>query len=623
MFIVWGAELRCFYNDACAPILGGRHPEALGRPLPEAWSGIWPMIHPLIDQALTGTASQSEDLPMAILKDGRKEMATFVLAFSPLEDTGGAVAGLFCTCTETTSKVAAEVALRKSEEAQKRLRASEQRFRQLAENTGDVISVSDLDRTLQYVSPMCHDLLGYDPEELIGRSLKNAHPDDRERVLADFEDLFSGRKKAVTSPVYRMQHKDGHWISVEARRRLLLDDQGRPQGIINVVRDMTDRQRLEEQLRQSQKMEAVGQLTGGIAHDFNNLLTVILGNAELLADDELDIDEMRRLSSVILETAERGAELIQHLLAFGRRQTLTPVRLRLGDVVYGMLPLLQRSIGEQIELKTDLSNASTMAMVDRTLLQSAILNLVVNARDAILTGGTITITTGQRAAMSGEGLLEAGQDVVFLTVADTGTGMPPEVVERAFEPFFTTKEVGKGSGLGLSMVYGFVSQSGGHVAIDSVPGTGTAVTIALRATVGSAVEASAPRHSAPLKPGTERLLVVEDEEAVLNFLAAQLTNLGYEVTSAVDAPEALAILDRDRNFDLLLTDVVLPKGISGIDLARAARAMKSDLKVLYTSGYSDEIFKQQSGELNNIRLLRKPYKRRELAAALRAELDVS
>jgi CheY-like chemotaxis protein len=286
-----------------------------------------------------------------------------------------------------------------------------------------------------------------------------------------------------------------------------------------------------------------------------------------------------------------------------------------------MVPLLQRAVGEPIELRTELHAGRRAALSDRTLLQSAILNLAVNARDAMPRGGVLTIVTGERTAGPGEGPLPVGQEVVYVTVSDTGTGMAPEVVARAFEPFFTTKDIGKGSGLGLPMVYGFAQQSGGHVAIASREGQGTSVTIVLPAVASET--ARDPGEAAPAVPEAdkERILVVEDEPQVLQFVTSQLVTLGYNVTAVSVARDALEMIEQGRRFDLLFTDVVLPQGMSGVELARRTRLLCPDMKVLLTSGYPEEAFEHHGRPDAGTLLLRKPYRRRELAETLRRVLD--
>ncbi|HEX2554902.1 MAG TPA: PAS domain S-box protein [Microvirga sp.] len=500
---------------------------------------------------------------------------------------------------------------------------AEARYRLLAENATDVIFRTGLDGERLYLSPSSREVYGYDPEELLGTDAAFLlHPDDAARMKADLNATVAGKSGHETT-VYRIRHKAGHWVWLEARRRLVRDGSGAPVEVVGIVRDISERVQLEEQLRQSQKMEAVGQLTGGIAHDFNNLLTVIVGNAELLTENPSDPALTYSLAHQILETAERGADLNQKLLAFSRRQSLKPERLDVDRIVDGMVPLLYRTIGEHIELKTELNGAGLSALTDKTLLESAILNLAVNARDAMPHGGTLTIATGHRKAGPDDGPLPPGQDVVFVTVTDTGTGIPPDVLSRVFEPFFTTKEVGKGSGMGLPMVLGFAQQTGGHVSIGSREGEGTAVSIVLPA----AMNLPAPPAPAPAKDDPEsaarqeHILVVEDEPQVLQFVSNQLVSLGYAVTSVSTAQDALDLLQAGQPFDLLFSDVVLPKGMSGVDLVKRTREVRPDLKVLLTSGYPEEAFEQHGRPDEHTRLLRKPYRRKDLAETIRAVLD--
>jgi PAS domain S-box-containing protein len=503
-------------------------------------------------------------------------------------------------------------------QAEEHLRLSEARYRLLAENSTDIIARVDLQGVRRYVSPACRDILGYEPEELIGQRVADfVHTEDRDGLVAATCQL-KFRPVAQLTQTYRHRHKDGHWIWLESRRQAIRDAEGHPVEFVSVMRDITERRRLEERLRQSQKMEAVGQLTGGIAHDFNNLLTVILGNAEILADDSTD-PEFQALARIIEEAASRGADLTQKLLAFGRRQSLEPEPLMLDEVVQRMMGLLKRTLGEHIEIRTATRSTTSAALADRTLLENAILNLALNARDAMPQGGTLTIRTGEKIARRRDGHNPAVQPVVFITVSDTGTGMDPETLEHVFEPFFTTKEVGQGSGLGLAMVYGFAEQSGGNVKIQSKVGKGTSVTMLLPA-VSREAEQSEGRDATKSERGRERILVVEDEPSVRQFVCSRLASLGYKVKAVATGLEALKVLDRDKGYDLLFTDVMLPQGMSGVELAERAREVSPRLKVLLTSGYPEEAFKG-GGRSNGMPLLRKPYRREQLAAAVRSILE--
>jgi PAS domain S-box-containing protein len=505
--------------------------------------------------------------------------------------------------------------------AQETLAESEARYRLLTESLTDMVVRADQTGLRLYVSPASREILGYEPEELVGtRAAQFTHPDDLPALQMKLAAIGRGEIERTTMN-YRLRHKMGHWVPIEASFRVVRSPTGVPEGIISVSRDISARRRLEAQFQQAQKMEAMGQLTGGIAHDFNNLLTVVMGNAELLLEEPSNPAMTRDLAQMILDTAEKGAELASRLLAFGRRQSLKPQRMDLEEVVRSMMPLIRRSTGEHIELQTDFGTGGLLALTDRALLESAILNLVVNARDAMPQSGRLTIQTGRRLAVPSEGPLPSGQPVVFLTVSDTGTGMTPEVLARAFEPFFTTKEVGQGTGLGLSMVYGFAQQSGGHVQIETREGLGTDVTLVLPGVTGTVAAAVAvPSRGPSPRAEKERVLLVEDEPKVLQFALSQLENLGYDVTAVTNGPEALDLLGQGGTYDLLFSDVVLPKGMSGVELARRARELRPDLKILLTSGYSEEAFQHHGRPEQGTILLKKPYRRKELAEVIRKVL---
>jgi signal transduction histidine kinase/DNA-binding response OmpR family regulator len=388
--------------------------------------------------------------------------------------------------------------------------------------------------------------------------------------------------------------------------------------------DITSQRELEEQLRHSQKMEAFGQLTGGIAHDFNNLLMIIIGNAELLADDLADHPDQQSVASMILEAAERGAALNARLLAFARRQTLEPESLDVNSAVEGMRALLCRTLGEQVTIETALASNLREALVDAVQLETALINLAVNARDAMPGGGTLKVET---QAISVDQEDASAYEIppgtyVLVAVSDTGTGMPSEAQARVFEPFFTTKEVGKGTGLGLSQVFGFVKQSGGHISIASTVGLGTTVNLFLPCAPQAAGENEfvGQPDVRPAEDGHETILVVEDEPDVRKFVLKQLSGLGYAVVEAADGPTALGQLAAGLIPDLLFTDVVMPGGMNGRELAHEARRHVPDLKVLFTSGYAEDIVVHQ-GQLDpGVRLLRKPYRRGDLAREIRAAL---
>ena len=374
---------------------------------------------------------------------------------------------------------------------------------------------------------------------------------------------------------------------------------------------------LEEQYRQAQKMEAIGQLTGGVAHDFNNLLTVILGSLEQL-QRLVAAEPARRLIQAAMRGAERGARLTQSLLSFARRQSLRPETVNLNRVIKEFGDLLRGAAGDHVQIQFLLSPTVDPCRVDPAQFQAALLNLVVNARDAMPEcGGRVSIETDSVTLDTGSGIGVAPGRYVRVTVNDTGCGMAPEVLERAFEPFYTTKEVGKGSGLGLSQVYGFVKQSGGHIELSSEFGIGTTVRLHLpRADDMPNEHAEALARTAAAK--AETVLVVEDDSELREMVADMLRALGYRVLTAANAPAALTLAEREKRVDLLFSDYSMPHGMFGDELARRVRRLKPGLKVLLTSGYA---VAQQSGGSADFSLLQKPYRPDELARAIRQTLD--
>jgi PAS domain S-box-containing protein len=391
------------------------------------------------------------------------------------------------------------------------------------------------------------------------------------------------------------------------------------QSVANLMVALIQRRRTEEQLAHSQRLEAIGQLTGGIAHDFNNLLTVMSGSLQLL-ENQCDLDtEAKELISSALRSVERGSDLTRKLLAFARRQRLNPIAISPARALHDLEQMMRRTLGETIRLRVECSDAVPPAYADASQLDSALLNLALNARDAMPRGGEIALTAQVHRvdAKAAQPELEPGHYVEFC-VADTGHGMTPETLARAIEPFYTTKKGGRGSGLGLSMVYGFVEQSGGHLKIDSRLGYGTRV--ALYLPVASAASAStAPVAAAPITGTGETVLVVEDEPAVRDIAAAFVRSLGYRVHAVGDATEALECLEADPSIALLFSDIMLGPGMTGSELARVARQQRPALAILLTSGYADSLG-LTSDEALAFELLRKPYRREDLADALRRNL---
>ena len=461
----------------------------------------------------------------------------------------------------------------------------------------------------QFVSESVKDITGFpaqrfleDPE--FGSS--HIHPDDLQMVV---DRISAAAKTGHYSVEFRWLCADGQYRILQDQGVVAPSEDGEAREIFGVILDATDRKQLEEQLTQARKMEAVGQLTGGVAHDFNNLLTVVLGNIDMLARKAEDETKRIRRHEAIRQAAERGRDLTRQLLAFSRRQHLSPISLDLGALIHDFAPLIHQAVGEAVTLELAIADAQLCAHVDPTQLETALLNLAVNARDAMPEGGVLTLATRQD-----------GPGHVLVEVRDTGVGMSADVRERVFEPFFTTKEVGKGSGLGLSQVYGFVRQSEGELRLESEPGRGAVFQIRLPASDAPAPVPRPTRNDAVVPGAGERILLVEDDATVLSLTFDVLSGLGYAVTTAANATEALEVLRSDAPVDLLFTDVVMPGGVSGLILARTAREVRPNLPVLLTSGFIGDGAILDSAEFP---LLDKPYETARLAAELRALLKGS
>ena len=455
-----------------------------------------------------------------------------------------------------------------------------------------------------FVSDSITPLTGFEPSRFIDEpeiGLGRIHPDDVQGVI---DCLMNASETGAYACEYRWQCADGEYRSFLDQGVWVPGEAGGEGEILGTLLDVTDRRRLEEQLSQARKMEAVGQLTGGIAHDFNNLLTVVLGNADILMRRIEDGKTRRQLEAIKL-AADRGHTLTKQLLAFSRRQTLNPEALDLKLLVRGFAPLIKQAVGEGVTLDINDRPSPVFVFADANQLENALLNLAVNARDAMESEGRLTITVGEQ---DGNGLI---------AVSDTGSGMTPETRQRLFEPFYTTKEVGRGSGLGLSQVYGFLKQSGGKVEIESMVGEGSTFCLFLPLTDQRPERVTADGEKAAAQNGSERVLIVEDDPAVLSVCLDMLQSLGYRCEVAVDAAGALARL-AERRFDLLFSDVVMPGGVNGIELARRATAAHPDLEVLLTSGYVGEA---ALSDIHDFSVIEKPYDRSELAARLREILD--
>jgi PAS domain S-box-containing protein len=555
-------------------------------------------------------------------EDGTRYWAS--LSISRLADESGAIAGFVTVTRDITARREAEDMRHAADE---RLRESERRIRMMMDSSVDGLITIDERGMIESFSGAAARIFGYPPEQVIGKNVNVLMPEP-ERSRHDgylWRYLATGEKRIIgLGREVQGLRSDGTAFPMDLAITEISLGSGQ-RRFVGTVRDLTERKEIERQLQQAQKMEAVGQLTGGLAHDFNNLLSVTLGCAELLQDRLHEDEGARKLAGTIIEAGRRGADLTRRLLTFSRRQTLEPVEVDLGELVGGLAPLLSRTLGEDIEISMVLPDAAPKALADPAQLENALLNLAINARDAMPNGGRLTISVGETRL--DEDYARHNPDAVpgsyvVVAVSDTGTGMTRDVLERAFDPFFTTKAPGRGSGLGLSMIYGFARQSDGHVKIYSELGTGTTVRLYLPPAVGdSAEQAGAMLERGPLPAGTERILVVEDDTLVRDFVCEQLTMLGYRVVAVKDGPSALAELDSARPVDVLFTDVVMPGGMNGRELAEAALTRRPDLKLLFTSGYTEDVIVLQGKLAPGSQLLNKPYGRAALARKLRAVVD--
>jgi PAS domain S-box-containing protein len=471
------------------------------------------------------------------------------------------------------------------------------------------------DATVTVWSRAAEMIFGYKAEEVIGRPY--ALVPSGEQPQGEYASLFA---RALAGETLRgiqvpRQRKDGTIIEISFDAAQMRGANG-IKGVAYALADVTESRRTEQQLRQSQKMDAIGQLTGGVAHDFNNMLTVITGTIDILADAVADKPDIHAIAKLISEAADRGAELTGQLLAFARKQPLQPRKTSVNDVVNEVAKLLRPSLGEHIEVEWRLDARAWPALVDPAQLSTAIVNLAVNARDAMEDGGRLILETANvylDQDYAGAHTEVTPGPYVMCAVSDSGPGIPSEIREKVFEPFFTTKEVGKGTGLGLSMVYGFVKQSGGHIKLYSEQGHGTTFKIYLpRADQDAAVSAQQD-PAAKIDGGSETILLVEDDPIVRRSVETQLRSLGYKTILASNAAEALELVDRGEAFDLLFTDLIMPGSINGRQLAGEVRNRRGPIKVLFTSGYTEDSVVRRGLLEPGLLLLTKPYRKADLA----------
>jgi two-component system, cell cycle sensor histidine kinase and response regulator CckA len=507
----------------------------------------------------------------------------------------------------------------------KELVEREELFRLISENAGDMITVVDAQGKRIYNSPSYQRILGYSAEEMLEMApFEQVHPDDRPLVEeAAREAREGGLGRSIQ---YRMRHKDGGWRTLDLGVSVVRGPSGQVEKLLVVNRDITARKQLEDQFRQAQKMEAVGRLSGGVAHDFNNLLGVIMGYAEFLQERFGPEDPLRTSIDEILKAGQRAASLTRQLLAFSRQQVLDPKVIDLNSAVADAEKLLRRLIGEDIELRTALGPDLGRVRADLGQFEQVIMNLAVNARDAMPQGGKLIIST-ENFVMDEVFVRRYPYPVqpgpyILLTVTDTGVGMDSETRVRAFEPFFTTKEKGKGTGLGLSTVYGVVKQSGGYIDIESTPGAGTTFKIYLPR-VDEEVEKRTQSLAATdrVATGRETILLVEDEDSLRKLTRATLAQSGYTVLEAKDGADALAISSgHEGPIDLLLTDIVMP-GMGGHALAGELTRRRPETRVVYMSGYTGQTYSSQGPIEPGSDFLAKPFTREVLTRKIREALD--
>ncbi len=622
-----------FFNRAAVEF-SGRTPELGSDQWCVTWRLYWPDGRPMAHEECPMARTLKEDRPIrgeeAIAERPDGTRIPFMAYPTPIHDNSGQLVGAVNMLADLTAFKETEAVrsglnetlerrveerTRQLTEASTRLRESERRFRLFVDGVTDyAIYMLDTAGVISNWNAGAERIKGYRADEIIGQHFSVFYsPEDRQKELPGRALMIANKEGRFEAEGWRIR-KDGSrfWASVVIDA--VHDDDGALIGYAKITRDMTERRAIDEQLRQSQKMEAVGQLTNGIAHDFNNLLATIIPNLELAQPHIKDERVLKYLADAI-RAAERSAQLTNQLLVFSRHQALTTEPVDVNQVMSDLCEMLPRTIGPTIEIKTALDKDAWWAMTELGQLELAILNLAINARDAMLAGGKLTITTknvagGYRSRLLG---IDAG-DYVMISVADTGTGMSEEVRTRAFEPFFTTKEVRKGTGLGLSMVYGFAKQSGGTATIDSEIGTGTTCRIYLpRAPRQSDVAEPPDRQSQENAGPPSRILVVDDNSAVRTITGILLRTFGHDAIEAASGQDALELLERDRQFDLLIVDLAMPN-MYGDEFVARARELVPGVPTLFVTGYAEpgRVALRTEGDL-----LKKPFRRAQLAERLR------
>ncbi|MBV6826932.1 PAS domain-containing sensor histidine kinase [Pseudomonas sp. PD9R] len=648
MVMLWGLPGYMIYNDAYSVFAGGRHPYLLGSPVELGWPEVAEFNRHVVDTCLAGGTLSFRNKELVLLRDGAPEDVWMDLYYSPVANDDGCPAGVMAMVVETTEYMISE---RLRQAAENAYRADNERVR-LALNAGALLGSFVLDIKANVLSgdERFARTFSYPPGQNLQDLSRNiaqeqVHPDDLGWVLEQMQQSID--TGAPYNAEYRVLRSDGSYLWVLASGACEFNEQGEPFRFPGVLIDINERktaeesllrftrnleQRVsdevearlaaEEQLRQSQKLEAIGGLTGGVAHDFNNLLQVIAGNLHLLARHESQNANVQRRVAASIAAVERGAKLSSQLLAFARRQPLSPATCTPQQIFDGVGELLQRALGETIQVHMTAPIDPWPVFVDRNQLENAILNLAINARDAMKGEGTIELSadnmTLDAVFCASKGIV-AG-DYVRVSVADTGVGMSSQVLAQAFEPFFTTKPDGQGTGLGLSMVFGFVKQSGGHIDMSSVVGQGTRVQLYFPRSLRSADNETATPDTGQ-RGGHERILVVEDNEAVRVSTVELLREEGYQVSTAANADIAMQMLLDGMTVDLIFTDVVMPGLIKSSDLAAWAKVQSPPVTVLFTSGHTRDIISRNHQLSPDTHLLSKPYGPDALTHMIRTVLN--
>jgi PAS domain S-box-containing protein len=608
-------RLQSVNHHWCATLGYAQH-EVLGRPFTELLTAASrsKLVTQIYPNYLNSGSCRHAELQVQ-RRDG--SLATVLLSMTAYRGDKGRLERSVCLLEDITSQKSAEHASSRSD----------QRFRAaFAASLHSMVVVSPLG-VIEFANDAFKSFLGRDDLETAKPGFDECvHSEDRLRFLHDLRQLLSGETASFQSE-FRYVTAVGKVVQGATSVALVKNDQGGTEQLVVQIVDMTERNLINSRLQRAHKMEAIGQLTGGLAHDFNNLLTIISGNLELIAGKIASDEKAVKRVEEAIDAARKGAGLTRQLLAFARQQELAPCETPVNELVQGMQALMARTLGENIELSVEVMPGMPLALIDPSQLESAILNLAINARDAMPSGGKLTIET--EAAFldhfytaKNPGVVEG--HYVLVAVSDTGTGMAPELLEKIFQPFFTTKEQGKGTGLGLAMVYGFIKQSGGHIQVYSEVGHGTSIKMYLpRRDAPDTLTHPVPTSTAvqdaftlvPFPPVKKkfRILVVEDQEAVRAVACSFLEDFGYDIIEARDGFEALSQLQEHHDIDLMFSDVVMPGGMNGFDLAQAAQSMNPALKVVHTSGYpKGAMVHQDEPRFKEGMIIMKPYRREDL-----------